>query len=159
MADEVETRQATAEDAVTLARLRGVMQAANGVAEADIALNLNVWEQWFAHSLETGEYVAFLGEMDGQAVGTVGLMFYPQMPSVIDTRTTRPQVVNVAVMPTCRGRGVATTLLEVALAWAHAAGFHHLGLNGAPMGLSLYRRLGFRENANPAMTLRLPAQA
>lgn len=148
-------RPATPTDAPLLAELRGVMQADNGVGQEQIARDLATWQAWFAEVLASGEYVAWVAEVDGQSAGTVGLMFFPQIPSAADPHTRRPQVANMAVRPEFRRRGLAGQLLGTALAWAQAGGYRHIGLNAAPMGIELYRRAGFMENANPAMTLKV----
>lgn len=96
------------------------MQADNGVGQEQIARDLATWQAWFAEVLASGEYVAWVAEVDGQSAGTVGLMFFPQIPSAADPHTRRPQVANMAVRPEFRRRGLAGQLLGTALAWAQA---------------------------------------
>ena len=150
-----EIRPAGPADAPLLAELRGVMQQGNGVGAEQIARDLATWQAWFAGVLASGDYVAWVAEVDCQSAGTVGLMFFPQIPSAADPRTRRPQVANVAVRPEFRRRGLAGQLLDTALAWARAEGYRQVGLNAAPMGRELYHRAGFTVNDNPAMTLKL----
>jgi ribosomal protein S18 acetylase RimI-like enzyme len=64
-------------------------------------------------------------------------------------------VLNVYTKPECRGRGYATKLLELAIGWARERGYDRVFLNAMPAGEPMYRRLGFKENEDKALLLKL----
>ncbi|MCY1701882.1 MULTISPECIES: GNAT family N-acetyltransferase [Deinococcus] len=150
-------RPATAADAPTLAQLRGVMQLDNGRTSAQVAADLPVWEAFYRQAVPAGSYLGWLAEEAGEVLGGVGVMFYPAHPSCGSALTEHPHILNVAVRPQFRRRGVARALMQAVLAWAREAGYPTVTLNAAPMGQALYRELGFTERGIPAMTLNLSA--
>lgn len=87
-----------------------------------------------AISYEIGayNYVAYIGS---RPVG-VGMLFM---------RGGMGGVYNIGTLPECRGRGVATGIMAVAMADALEAGCTHVGLTPTAMGRPLYERLGFRD--------------
>ncbi|WP_261663494.1 GNAT family N-acetyltransferase [Deinococcus sp. Marseille-Q6407] len=154
-------RRATAADAPVLAQLRGVMQLDNGRTAEQVAADLAVWEAFYRQAVPAGRYLGWLAEVPEaeekgpQVAGGVGVMFHPAHPSSGDAHTEHPHILNVAVQPAFRRRGIARALMQAALAWAQEAGYRTVTLNAAPMGQALYRELGFAEKAIPAMTLDL----
>ena len=149
-------RRATPADAPLLAELRGVMQLDNGRTADEVAADLPVWEAFYRQAVPAGTYLGWLAEeASGVVMGGVGVMFYPAHPSCTDAHTEHPHVLNMAVKPAFRRRGVARALMHAALAWAQDAGYRTVTLNAAPMGYALYRELGFTEKGIPAMTLDL----
>jgi ribosomal protein S18 acetylase RimI-like enzyme len=55
-------------------------------------------------------------------------------------------VVDISLLPECRGRGIGTALLEAVIAEASGAGkFVALSVEKLNPALRLYRRLGFRK--------------
>lgn len=149
-------RPATAADAPTLAAQRGRMFVDMGdlnAAEAEAQHAL--WADWLRTAMPEGTYAGLLAEIGGEAVGGVGLMFRPKMPSASDPTPTQGYIMNMYVAPAHRQRGVAEALLREAIALARARGVRSLALHAAPLGRGLYRRLGFRESANPELRLTL----
>jgi GNAT superfamily N-acetyltransferase len=57
----------------------------------------------------------------------------------------RASVYGMAVLPDARGRGLATRMMELALARAKSAGAAKLVLHASSMAKSMYRRMGFTE--------------
>ncbi|MDO4262775.1 MAG: GNAT family N-acetyltransferase [Deinococcus sp.] len=153
-------RRATAADAPTLAQLRGVMQLKSGRTSAQVAADLPVREAFYRQAVPTGTYLGWLAEdaqlpAGDQVLGGAGVMFYPAHPSQDSALTEHPHILNVAVRPQFRRRGVARALMQAVLAWAREAGYPTVTLNAAPMGQALCRELGFAERSNPGMTLEL----
>lgn len=83
----------------------------------------------------------FVAELDGQVVGSLGLM-----------RSRNPQydfeVVKFAVSPVVQGRGIGNRLMEQCLQRAREVGAHRLFLEGNTRCVSanhLYKKYGFHE--------------
>lgn len=77
----------------------------------------------------------FLGELDDRAAGTVTTIQYEQKIGWIGM---------LIVHPGCRGRGVATRLLEHAIGHLQERGVRTIKLDATPQGEPLYTRMGFR---------------
>lgn len=64
----------------------------------------------------------------------------------IDRQPSMLLVVDISLLPECRGRGIGTALLEAVIAEASGAGkFVALSVEKLNPALRLYRRLGFRK--------------
>jgi ribosomal protein S18 acetylase RimI-like enzyme len=57
----------------------------------------------------------------------------------------RASVYGVAVLPEARGKGIATSMMAIAMARARAAGATKMVLHSSRMARSLYQRMGFAE--------------
>jgi GNAT superfamily N-acetyltransferase len=57
-------------------------------------------------------------------------------------------VYGVAVVPEQRGRGIARSMMEAAIDWAHEAGATRMVLHASPMARPLYEKLGFKPHCN-----------
>jgi len=80
----------------------------------------------------------FVGELDGEQVGTV-------------TTCTFGPVAWIAMLivdPSVRGRGVGKALMEHALAWLAGRGARTIRLDATHLGQPIYERLGFRADGD-----------
>ena len=100
-------------------------------------------QAFIAERVANRESVIFLALQDGEPVGFTQL--YPSFSSVSARRT---WILNdLYVVPSCRGQGVGSALLEQARAHAQATGAKGLGLQTAVDNLNaqrLYEALGYR---------------
>lgn len=100
-------------------------------------------QAFIAERVANRESVIFLALQDGEPVGFTQL--YPSFSSVSARRT---WILNdLYVVPSCRGQGVGSALLERARAHAQATGAKGLGLQTAVENLNaqrLYEALGYR---------------
>ncbi|WBC17114.1 GNAT family N-acetyltransferase [Micromonospora sp. WMMA1998] len=67
-------------------------------------------------------------------------------------------VVNVSADPAHRRRGHSRACVTALLAWFRHRGVRRVDLRASAAGRPLYCALGFRETADPAMRLTLPAE-
>ena len=100
---------------------------------------------FIAERVANRESVIFLALRDGEPVGFTQL--YPSFSSVSARRT---WILNdLYVVPSCRGQGVGSALLERARAHAQETGAKGLGLQTAVDNLNaqrLYEALGYRRS-------------
>jgi GNAT superfamily N-acetyltransferase len=108
-------------------------------------LELRTWDQMM-HSVELGVY---LGESDGEAIGTAAMMTMPHL-----TYKCAPTafIEAVVVVPSHRRKGVATQLMERVLNDARSAGCNKVQLlshkrHAADGAHRLYQNLGFEAEA------------
>jgi GNAT superfamily N-acetyltransferase len=57
-------------------------------------------------------------------------------------------VYGVAVVAEARGRGIARSMMETAIDWAHEVGAKRMVLHASPMAKPLYEKLGFTANCS-----------
>jgi ribosomal protein S18 acetylase RimI-like enzyme len=86
----------------------------------------------------------YAAALDGRTVGAIGVFFDPTGET---TELEPPQVIDLAVLPEYRRRGVARALMEATVGEVHASGHGRLWLytdGNSPALLAFYGRLGFR---------------
>ena len=109
-----------------------------------------------ARGIGAGAAVAWLattpaGHMHGAAV----LLVFPRLPAPLDTRAREGYLLNVYVAPEHRRQGVATSLVDAALAEARALGLARVRLHATDDGRSVYAGRGFHARGDE-MELVLP---
>jgi ribosomal protein S18 acetylase RimI-like enzyme len=77
----------------------------------------------------------YLGSLDGEPVATAALFLAAGVAAVE----------NVVTLPDARRRGIGAAITLHAVRQARAAGYRYAVLSASPMGIGIYRRLGFRE--------------
>jgi GNAT superfamily N-acetyltransferase len=158
----VQLRRATPRDAEELTRLRGVMASALGIDASD--------HRWRAACLrdlrrrlgDDAHTVAYVVDRDPATPGLlaacgVGLI-RQEMPAPHRPDGRIGSVVSVCTDEEFRGRGYATAIVTRLLDWFTEQGVARVDLNASPFGVEVYRRLGFAEPPNTALTWRLPAR-
>lgn len=153
-------RRATPADAPAIARQRAQMFVDMETLTPEAAAQeVTLWTDWLRGALASGEYVGVLAEWEGTVVGGAGLLVFPKMPTLADPATRKGHVLNVSVDPAHRRRGLAEALMGAMLEEVRARGLRQVTLNAAPMGRSLYERLGFVESTHPELRLTLEPPA
>ncbi|MDI6101499.1 GNAT family N-acetyltransferase [Actinoplanes sp. NEAU-A12] len=151
-------RQATADDADELIRLRAVMLR---------TFSTENWnDDWHASARETlcrrlgaveptlAAFVAEAPEGSGLAACAVGAIEERLgNPSNPDGRV--GYVFNVSTEPALRRRGYSRACMEALLQWFRDQGVRAVDLRASPDGESLYASLGFVRTSEPGMRLRL----
>ena len=129
-------------------RLRALEEAPDAfcatLAEAQ-AWDIGEWAARLERAATSGIDCPLAAEQDGAPVGLLWAKVDADHPD-------RVNLFQVWVAPECRGRGVASALLDEALAWARARGARavHLGVNRANTHVvRLYERAGFEAIGAP----------
>jgi GNAT superfamily N-acetyltransferase len=146
--DEITMRRATADDADEMARLRRDMQA-ELLTTGDRTLALDAASprqnrDYFREKLPTGEFVAFLAETGGVIVGTGGIVVYRAPPTQGNPTGIEGYVMNMYTVPSYRGRGIATRLLDHLVEHVRDLGGRRAWLRASDSGRPVYHRYGFR---------------
>ncbi len=148
-------RSAEPGDAQTLTRLRlaffeGGVNVPSATQKEELLFKL---PDYFAAHVGR-DLLVYLAEADGNAVACAFLLISerPAGPAFMNGLT--GLILNVHTDPAYRRRGIARTLLEMALADARRMGVSRIELKATPMGQGLYEKLGFRADAKSASMMK-----
>jgi GNAT superfamily N-acetyltransferase len=92
------------------------------------------------------DFHAWLAELDGRAVGSAAVMWFPHPPSPINPIGLEAYVLNVFTDARWRRRGVARALMERIVEEARARGVKRIWLRASEDGRPLYVDMGCRES-------------
>jgi GNAT superfamily N-acetyltransferase len=121
----------------------------NQVSEQDIAPN---WQSisldFIAQARQALCYQAFVAEVDGEIIGSVGCQLFAGLYPLILTASHRKYgyIWGVYVESAYRGQGFATTLTKMAIEHLKSLGCTRAILHASPAGKPVYTRLGFAES-------------
>lgn len=151
-------RPAEARDVPALARLRLALLEETGtpLAPAERAALLAGNEAFHREHLASPQWANWVGEAPGGevvAIGMLALFLRPPYPGNPEGRDA--YLLNMYTQPAHRGRGVASAIVQAALAQARAWGARKIVLHATEAGRRRYRAVGFEDSA-AYMELRLP---
>jgi GNAT superfamily N-acetyltransferase len=142
---QVNVRRASAGDAAALANLR--LQAlieSRGHRGPDSGAFVDAFASWISAHLTT--HLAFLAEVDGDAVGMAWLMVAERVPSPQRQHRLFGDVQSVYVVRELRNRGIGAALLKVVLAEAGRLELEHVTVHSSDRAVPLYQRASFRHD-------------
>lgn len=144
-------RRAREADTDSLVVLRAQMFDDMGVRTPDDRWKENC-RVWFRGALTNPEILVLVAEENGSVVasGMAELAHGAPGPTCPNGRTVH--VSNVVTMAAFRGQGHGSGIMNALVDWASEVA-DRAELHASHDGLALYRRLGFKETANPAMRL------
>ena len=155
--DGVLYREATVADADELVELRLLMQL-DGIADKKTSVPAGYKQaarNYFLESIKAGHYLGVVAEFDSQLVATNGIVLYKKPPAIFALDACVAYLGNVYTREEFRGRGIATKLLQLAIALTRTRGAYKIHLGTTEMGKSIYERAGFRPVEFEALELRL----
>lgn len=140
-----EIRQAIVADAETITEQRVRMFVDAGVStEEQMAQMRANFLPWLRSRLEDGSYIGWLVEEAGRPVAGAGLWVMEFPPHFWDAEPRRAYLLNFYVAPEMRRHGLATRLLRLAMAEAHARGIKVVTLHASKFGKPVYEQHGFK---------------
>ena len=77
--------------------------------DADLAKALT---EYFSASLPSGEFIAYVAEVQNRVVASSGLIFHKHPPSAKNPSGLEAYIMNMYTAPAWRGRGIASALLQ-----------------------------------------------
>jgi ribosomal protein S18 acetylase RimI-like enzyme len=139
-----ETRLATAADAELIAGQRRQMFVDAGQAEdAVLQPMMENFVAWVRPRLMDGSYVGWLVLERERVVAGAGMWVMDFPPHWMDAEPVRAYLLNFYVAPEFRGRGIARSMLEMAVEDARRRGIKVVSLHASPFGRPLYESRGF----------------
>jgi GNAT superfamily N-acetyltransferase len=143
-------RQAHAADAPVLVRLRWAFKREDYEEEQEPsapARPVAEAEEWLRERLGGGRWLAWVVESGGETCGHVFLQLVERMPEPYEDNTPIGYVTNFYVVPSRRGRGFGTAMLEALREYARSRGIEVLIVWPSERSAPLYRRAGFGPSA------------
>ena len=142
----MEFRQAVPADIPQLCALRRQQLIDEG---QEPALDLSgPMARFFSSMMEEDRLVEFLALEGGDIVATGAVCFYPFPPSFTNPTGQFGYLTNMYTSPGFRGRGLATRMLDLAVAECRRRGVVRLFLAASQMGRPVYERYGFKAAGN-----------
>jgi ribosomal protein S18 acetylase RimI-like enzyme len=136
----------------------GPGECAKAAALADTEA-LQAVKRYMAEQVEKGAILGFIGRIGGRVGGRIacsaGLLLYELPPLMGQLHRVQGHVLSVWVEPEFRRKGLGETLMRELIAESKRRGVGRLFLNATAMGEGLYRKLGFAEQEEKALILRL----
>jgi ribosomal protein S18 acetylase RimI-like enzyme len=104
---------------------------------------LDANRRYFESKLPTGEFLAWVAEAEGRIVAISGLIPFVRPPTANNLAGLEGHILNMYTVPECRGKGIATRLLDEIIGTMRARGARRLWLKATPAGRPIYERAGF----------------
>jgi GNAT superfamily N-acetyltransferase len=145
MSSEYRMRQATADDAHIVAHQRAAMfRDYLKIPEAEAAAIEAASQPLLAEMIERGEYLAWLIELDGQAIAGGGVILRRLLPRPGGLNGgEEAYILNVYTEPEYRRRGLARVVMSAIIDWCAAREVAVVSLHASDDGRPLYESLGF----------------
>ena len=146
----LDIRRATMDDLDALVQLRLdlLREVGNLTGDAHTAELAEATRTYLAAKLPTGEFAAWVAEVDGLLVATSGLMLYERPPTAGNPSGIEAYVMNMYTVPEWRGKGVAPALLREIISFVRDSGARRIWLRATEAGKSIYVKAGFVPTAS-----------
>jgi len=148
VSEGISLRQATLEDARTIAKHRRLMFRDMGYAdEAALDAMMAKFLPWLEKKIASRDYLAWLAvTSDDLVVAGAGLWLMDWPPHMIGSSSRRGNILNVYTDPQFRRRGLAKRLMQTALDWCKTNQVDFVILHASKEGRRLYESLGFLDS-------------
>lgn len=130
-------------DLLALTRTEFIIEMHGDMTDSQRAELYESNKAYFAETLCSGEFLAYLA-FDGDAlVATSGINFYKTPPAFKNLTGKTAYISNMYTKPDYRGRGIATRLFEMTVMEAKKRGCGRVELIATNMGRPIYEKYGF----------------
>jgi GNAT superfamily N-acetyltransferase len=138
-------RQANMDDLEVLVQLRlsllrEVGNLRSGTCTADLAEAIR---QYFTKTLPTGQFVAWVAQVDGRIIGTSGVVMFERPPVDGNLSGLDAYIMNIYTIPSWRCKGVATVLLGEIISYVKQTDARRIWVHSTRDGKHLYKKFGF----------------
>ncbi|NJD05717.1 MAG: GNAT family N-acetyltransferase [Methylococcaceae bacterium] len=111
--------------------------------------------RYIEKALADGSLVVWVAECQGEIVGTHSLAYFQRPPYPGNLTGREAYLLNVYSVPSLRRQGIATALIEAAMATVRVEGMARVWLHASTAGRPLYEKAGFRANGSEMEWLNL----
>ncbi|MGN1401363.1 MAG: GNAT family N-acetyltransferase [Bacillus sp. (in: firmicutes)] len=101
---------------------------------------------YFQTSLVTGDFIAWIAEVNKEIVVISGLVFFTRPPHAENMKGLAVYIMNMYTKPGFRKKGMARSLLEACVSDCRCSGAGRIWLHASEEGRGLYKHLGFSDN-------------
>lgn len=143
-------RPAAPEDADALVRLRAVLLDSMQLDAADTS-----WHEAYRGRLAGADVFTAVSERDGQVVASAVALLQRRLPTPGTPSGTYGWLEQVATLPEARGGGHAEACVQACLDWLRGQGVREVQMQSTEAGEPLYRGLGFTDDPQARLVLRL----
>lgn len=99
--------------------------------------------QYFFEALPAEAILVWVAEAQGTIVATSGLIFFQKPPSERNLTGLEAYILNMYTLPTWRGQGIATRLLQTLIISAKQRQAHRIWMYSTQVGQPIYEKAGF----------------
>lgn len=142
----VKVRRATVSDIDALVDLRVALFTEIGRLSRDPgegAWFREATREYLAAKLPGGDFLAWVGELDGKVIATSGLVFFDVPPQPQNPAGLEAYLMNMFTLPEYRGRGIAEAVLAAIVGYVKTTPCRRIQLYTTPDGRRLYEKAGF----------------
>lgn len=143
-------RPATGRDADALVALRAVLLDSMQLDADDPG-----WHDGYRARLGDPDVFAAVAEDDGEVVASAVALLQRRLPTPGTPSGTYGWLEQVATRPDARGQGHARACVLACLDWLREQGVHEVQMQSTEAGEPLYRELGFTDDPQARLVLRL----
>ncbi|WP_311775394.1 GNAT family N-acetyltransferase [Nostoc sp. UCD120] len=111
--------------------------------DSDTANLAEATRKYLGEKMPSGEFLAWVAEVDSQIVATSSLVFFQRPPYNGNLSGLEAYIMNVYTIPMWRGQGIATALLKEIISFMRATKAKRLWLHATEDGKRIYEKLDF----------------
>jgi GNAT superfamily N-acetyltransferase len=149
-------RPVTAADLELVCRHRHEMFKASGRTDEVLAPMTEAFREWLRPRLASGAYFGWIADHAASPVAGLGMMEidWPPHPShPVEGRRGYVLNLNVFVESQHRGRGLAKSLMDLAVGEGRRRGIAYMVLHATRMGRPMYEKLGWTQTSEMSIGL------
>jgi GNAT superfamily N-acetyltransferase len=138
-------RQANLDDLEALVQLRLSLlrEAGNLQSDTPTAALVEAIRQYLTKTLPTGQFVAWVAQVNSEIIGTSGMVMFEKPPVYGNLLGLDAYIMNIYTVPNWRGKGVATALLREIISYVKMTDARRIWLDATEDGKRLYEKFGF----------------
>jgi GNAT superfamily N-acetyltransferase len=130
-------------EALIQLRLELLREAGDIKGDSDTTNLAEATRKYIGEKMLSGEFFAWVAEVDCQIVATSGLVFFQRPLHNSNLSGLEAYIMNVYTIPMWRGQGIATALLKEIISFVRETEAKRLWLHATEDGKRIYEKLDF----------------
>ena len=139
-------------DVLTEMRMRFMHEFEPGHEAEDNTFAEKATRAYLTEQFALKNYIGYIGSLDGEVICAAGLLLYRLPPVLSRTERLQGHLLSVYTKPEYRSRGLGSSMMQFIIDDARSRGIFRIYLNATPAGEPLYRKFGFCEEHEAALT-------